>query len=748
MSIELLGLVSNKKNDNIIKGTENIILKNINQNLIWNDTSTWSKSNTTTSNKANSVTNRTTSLGNTIVNTTNTNTSVAETTDISITTKQAIDIETNLVPFMRAKRITFKASGLKPNSALIALFDNEDITDLCFQSSHSINANKTFLYANGAGQVEGYFDLPDNRFKAGAKIFKLIDSTNAKISSAETIYTSSGANINITTINHEHTETTIQKTTTVTTSGTSTIIAPAAPVWRDPVAQSFFVDTVETNRGVYIHSIDLYFDTVDIEHDILVQVRKMTNGYPSIELVYPYAWSKLEGNKINKSKNSSLSSRFKFETPLFLPSNEEYCFVVMTNSEKSTIWCSEMGQKSFKDTDKDLPTGEIISKQPYLGSMFISQNNTTWDAEQNKDIKFRINRCKFKSNTGSIRCINSTKNDITQLPNVRRLTPNSLEFTENSKEVRIYAHGHGMIPGDKFRLILLDTTLINDIFGIPLTKISDTVLTVKASPNSQNGISATQIIFDVDFPLGANASGSGGGTDIIIDGWNIAYSYAELIKDDLQVDNTQVSYFLSGKSQLQYSNQPSGHHQIATSDIVDLNEVYVIKDDEDGGVTLDIEMKSIDSFVSPMVNVNNIGVQTHLNIVNNIDYLDIDNVKQLDSSPAKYIQKQVNLINPANELKVMFETSMAFNTRVSVYYKVGNTQIDDTKEWQKLMPDEGKLLYSDAPDIYRTQKFTKAFGNSYWNVFKIMIVMQSDDRRVGPIIKNYRALALDSGPTE
>ena len=747
---QVLNFNKNQKAPGVVQGNEIINIRQGSENLVWNDAATW----TSTSNKnvVNSSTrNSTQYTGRTSANgawtreefiNTSTTTVMAEATTTTVATRQAIDIESTLVPFMRAKRIKFFSDGLKPNSALIALFDKENITKLCTQTSYSAAKapDKSILYANGAGQIEGYFDLPDGRFKSGTRVFRLEDAADAKISSAFANYTSSGTNTNITTINHQHTETAVQRVTTVTSNSTTG--------WTDPVAQSFYVDTVETNEGVYIHSVELYFDSVDAEHDIVVQVRNMSNGYPTIDLVYPYAWAKKRGSQINKSKNSSVGTTFIFPSPLFLPSNEEYCFVVMTNSEKTTLWCSEMGQKAFRNTDTTIPSGEIISKQPYLGSMFISQNNTTWDSQQTKDIKFKINRCKFKNKSGMAKLINSTKNDVTQVPNIRRLKSNSLEFTKGSKEVRIYAHGHGLVPGDTFILTFLDKTITNDIFGIPLSKLQGIPLTVKAIATTQDGISVTQLVFDVDFSGGALASGSGGGADIIMDGWNIGYSYAQLIKDDLQVDNTKISYFLSGRKQSQYINGlVSGYHQMTSNEIVDLNELYVIKNDEDGGATLDIVLEAQNNFISPMVNINNIGIHTHMNIVNNVDYLDSNNVKQIDSSPGKYIQKEVNLINPANELKVMFDTNMEFNTRVSVYYKVGNTQIDDTKEWVKLNPDEGKLLYSDAPGIYRTQKFTKSFGNDYWNVFKIMIVLQSDDRRYIPVVKNYRALALDAGPT-
>jgi hypothetical protein len=66
----------------------------------------------------------------------------------------------------------------------------------------------------------------------------------------------------------------------------------------------------------------------------------------------------------------------------------EYCFVVISDSLDYNIWISELGEQ-----DRD--TGEYINTQPFLGSMFTSQNNSTWTPEQTKDVKFQINKCVF-----------------------------------------------------------------------------------------------------------------------------------------------------------------------------------------------------------------------------------------------------------------------------------------------------------------------------------------------------------------
>jgi hypothetical protein len=174
----------------------------------------------------------------------------------------------------------------------------------------------------------------------------------------------------------------------------------------------------------------------------MVEIRGVTNGYPNSSLLYDYSWTKKAGVDIKPSVNGSVPTKFEFYTPIFLPSNAEYCFVVLCNTTKTSIWCSELGKKAFLPTDYTEPTGELISKQPYLGSMFISQNSTTWTAEQTKDVKFKINRCKFK-NSGNAKFVNSSAKDIYRYPFTKVLPPNALKFTEGSKEVTLYVEGHG-----------------------------------------------------------------------------------------------------------------------------------------------------------------------------------------------------------------------------------------------------------------------------------------------------------------
>jgi hypothetical protein len=85
---------------------------------------------------------------------------------------------------------------------------------------------------------------------------------------------------------------------------------------------------------------------------------------------------------------------FVFDTPLYLQPGE-HSFVLVSNSRGYNAYVAEMGALDIVQNVK-------ISEQPYGGSFFMSQNGSTWSADQNMDITFRIYRKVFDTNTNAI----------------------------------------------------------------------------------------------------------------------------------------------------------------------------------------------------------------------------------------------------------------------------------------------------------------------------------------------------------
>ena len=93
--------------------------------------------------------------------------------------------------------------------------------------------------------------------------------------------------------------------------------------------------------------------------------------------------------------------------------------------------------------ENDLITDEFVSNQPTLGSLFKSQNASTWEPSQWEDLKFKLNRANFVSGTVEIYNPILSKGNY-QIP---KLMPDALRT--HSKKVRVglsSAFGAGIHP--------------------------------------------------------------------------------------------------------------------------------------------------------------------------------------------------------------------------------------------------------------------------------------------------------------
>jgi len=178
----------------------------------------------------------------------------------------------------------------------------------------------------------------------------------------------------------------------------------------DPVAQTFFVDSVTYPKGMYVHSVDLMFKKKDTTtyQTFTVQLRPTVNGYPHSTLIHSSAalgQVSLKPEKINtvsgigsdvpSFSNANHYTRFEFPSPIFLLPGE-HAIVLFTNSDDYEVFISEIGGRRLDGSDRR------VDKQPYAGSFFKSQNGSTYTAYQDTDLMFRLNACEFTTGTTSL----------------------------------------------------------------------------------------------------------------------------------------------------------------------------------------------------------------------------------------------------------------------------------------------------------------------------------------------------------
>jgi len=201
------------------------------------------------------------------------------------------------------------------------------------------------------------------------------------------------------------------------TQRTQTIVT-----WYDPLAQSFLV---EDETGCFLSSCDVFFRTVDDGDTPLVfQLRSMENGLPTTK-VLPGSEIVLDPSDITTSSDGSVATNIQFKSPVYVEGGKEYAICLASNSTKYTVYISRIGEN-------DLLTDTFISNQPYLGSLFKSQNNTTWEPSQWEDLKFTLYRADFIE-SGSVEFYSP---ELTQgNAQIARLLPDPISIA--SKTIRV-----------------------------------------------------------------------------------------------------------------------------------------------------------------------------------------------------------------------------------------------------------------------------------------------------------------------
>jgi len=239
------------------------------------------------------------------------------------------------------------------------------------------------------GNIGFEFQIPANTFKTGERTIRLIDnSTNdieAQESIGETKYTAIGT--------LQTKQETILTTRTLQNQKTITTIG----YYYDPLAQTFFVDARANPQGFHLSSVDVYFKTKSSTVPVTMEIRRTVNGYPEAVRTIPFSECILNPEQVNiqgggtASTNDAIqpATTFNFANPIHLTPGE-YAIVLVSQSNDYQVFISQMGGTILGGTTK-------VDKQPYLGSLFISQNASTWEPDQNKDLKFKIKRAQFSS---------------------------------------------------------------------------------------------------------------------------------------------------------------------------------------------------------------------------------------------------------------------------------------------------------------------------------------------------------------
>ena len=683
-------------------------------------------------------------------------------------------VDIAFLPFMRSRKVFFKAEGLRPNTRYFPFFDGVKVDALCREESFERMANgtarfgerhrkrtthpdgSTNLESDADGIIEGSFFIPSARtlrFKAGTREFKLldinIDQNDAALSRAIASYTAKGQ--------IETRVRDVESTRTIEYQNKRW----EEVTWVDPLAQSF---RVPKGEGIFVTKVQTYFKTRDSgKIPVQLQIRPMVNGSPSATEIVPGAVKFVKRDNValpaSQTQAAVLAAptSFVFDEPIFLKGDTEYCIVLLADSKEYNAYVGETYAFQLGSTEKR------IDRQPSMGSLFKSQNGTTWEPDQTKDMAFKLFRANFSTAGGSVVFENAPLD-------IEPLVDNPLLSTSGSSTVRVLFPEHGFRVGDTVTIdgattgngiaagnINGDRTVIAaDGFGFTFDANSDNANT--DGRFGGNAVTSTQQKeFDMVTPFAQT---------LTPEATSINNKFKFTTGDSLaSVTGSQTRYVkdatFSSDFVMRDFNRFEAPRLVATA----ANETAQIGSGEKS-VTFQMDVDTSKNNVSPVIDAQRLGLAiTH----NRIDKqaqspasgfnVPLTYVAETDptsgSHMSKWITNAQSLVNDAIGLKILIGALRPPEASFDVYWRTANEGENIyANNWTRISGHEnggdaasGRLENAIAPDEFQFREYEYLVGGQAGNMtpfleYQIKIVMMSTNSSKVPYFKDLRVITL------
>ena len=664
----------------------------------------------------------------------------------------------SIIPLMRSNTVRFFAKGLKPDTRFFPSFDGVSVAQFCRPVNHSTLVTGAYgaaLVADGMGSLMGDFQIPHNRFSTGQKTLTLADYDIITYPEAGTecmassVYTANGVlrtmqevidilNTSTVTINRV---TTRHETTVVNRINTTFVGIPrqnnggdgGGDGGGDPLAQSFDTNGIPA-AGMFVTKIDLYFASKDPFLPCFIELRQMVNGYPVTNRIKDSLVG-LPASAINISANSTVATTFEFDHPVYLEANKEYAVIVFAHTSRHWLWCSRLGEKVVN-------ADRIVGKQPHLGTLFKSQNASTWTPFQYEDLKFRLHRANFNTGaTGSVKFQNSGNY------NSRRVQVSDIETTAGSKLVKVYHPCHGMVVNEKVVISANGTVgATNDsppgtkvYNGIPMSELYGSKV-VKQTPDANH--------FIIEVLTSATATGAFEESGKYV--WirsNANYYRYKYVNDAFAPMGTAADYFATLKSGKDFDGGQSYGVPISEFGVVMGEPTYmphvgVLQQPEneltDKSVTVDVRLKSTNSYLSPVLTKSGSSFAVsslNLNFPTTVNETD----PQTGNVTSKVETQIIKLKTPAASLRIYTSESKQEKEGIEVYYRTTLNRDLEEKTWIKVDPVANALTV-DVDQFIEHERIVDTIAD--FNEFQVKIIFRGTDSVRHPAVKELRAIAV------
>jgi len=510
---------------------------------------------------------------------------------------------------------------------------------------------------------------------------------------------------------------------------------------KQPIAQSFFIDEV---AGIYVTKVDLYFAEKDASFPVSLQIRPMVNGYPSSSEIVPGSQVVLSGASVNTSADATSATTFQFDEPIFLKGLTDYAIVLHADSVNYEVYIAQLNDFLLNSTEKR------INRQPVLGSLFYSQNSSTFTPAQNQDLTFKLYQAKFRYTSGEVVLHNAA------VPK-QLLVTDPLTTVASSSTVTVAHYNHGLQIGETVNISGVDSAGVGGISYSSL--VGDRTVVA---------VDYTGYTFAAD--SAADSDVIGGGSNILATK-NIPFSVLYPNVSYLQPSGTVLAYAAKGTTGKSYAGSETAFQKASDYAIIGANKnneadnIYLIANSTSetselgaGVKSLDIKVgfSTIDSNVSPMLDMQ----RTSASLINYvIDRQDSaassgfnvplnfvsETLPTGGSSATKHITRAITLVEDSVGIKVIFAANRPSASDFELYYRVASgDEILSDKNWV-LATEET----SNPTDERRTtlREYRYLIGGQAGNLpaftqMQFKIVFRSTNTARVPYIKDLRVIAL------
>ena len=716
-------------------------------------------------------------------------------------------------------------SGLSASDQFAAAQVYRSINDIT--SSGAVN--QEYLYNNGA--IKQFTDqgfTPQQAAELSAAqlaVAVLSDNQIPTLTSNDPFFAGAGGN-NIKNIIAEINGNPDRATAKLAVGSADGVNIPKTCWGPDPLAQTFLISSNPT----VLTGVDLFFYDIDTSAPMYIEIRTVVNGSPS-QTVVPFSRRVVKPEEITTSDDGSVATYLAFDGLVYLEPSE-YALVLLTGSINYKVWISQIGET-------DVATGKVINNQPFVGVLFKSQNGSSWEANQNQDLKFRIYNAIFSTTSTATVDFEVDAGDY----QVVRLDRDPLEFYPGSQVLKVYHTDNGFVngstvklnnvPGDSTTAIAINN--IGNIYGVNVQTINNVEFLVSnVRANSYTIILPTASTSNTI--VRAGGVGVIAERDFLYDAVYPAISFLQFADTSARISAKAVDKGYSPQSSFTALNGASASELYTTSVLPSTTN----KTNNLAGArpfTLRITLDNSTPFLSPIIDmeqlsavfirnqVNNptyatenlstdittvaknsnisftkVSAETgYISIVSTVDKANVAGIvkgttvtvsnttansgafRVLDvldaganilvagtittaaaanvitvtngrafiaeeaatggSALAKYITRQVNLVNPSTSINLRLDISKPENANVKVYYKVktvGESADLATKEYVELT---GLVIPTSLNgEFFEVEKQIDSLTQFTSIVFKIVLL--SDDSADIPKCKNLRAIML------